>query len=95
MEITIKLTRKQMSNVMRAAEAHACKEWFEGDIKKYEEWAGNVVCDTLLTFLDELYIKYDIKITAEGWDLNDYVYDHQPALQTASGTTRKCPHQTL
>lgn len=68
MEITIKLTSKQMSDVMRAVEAHACGEWFEGNINEYEEWAGDVVGDTLLVFLDELYMKHGIKITAEGWE---------------------------
>lgn len=68
MEITIKLTTKQINDIMRAAEAHACGEWFEGNINEYADWAGDVVGDTLLAFLDELYMKCGIKITAEGWE---------------------------
>ena len=67
MEITIKLTEKQMDDAMRAAEAKACKEWFENDEKKYADWAGDIVGDVLLNFLDELDMKSNIKITTDVW----------------------------
>ena len=66
MEITIKLTEKQMDDVMRAAETHTCGEWFEGNINEYEDWAGDIVKDTLQTFLYELYMNCGIEIITEG-----------------------------
>lgn len=65
MEITIKLTGKQIKDVIDAAEAQACKDWFEGDEKEYANWAGDVAGNIILYFLDKLYIKHDIRITVE------------------------------
>lgn len=69
MEITIKLTEEQLDDVIRAAEDNTCKMWFMNDKKEYEDWAGDIVSDTIDAFLDALYMKYNIKIgNAQVWE---------------------------